>query len=114
MRLPDWITWPRMDWRARVILRWWLLFQIFAGLAAMSTWAERTTFENFAALLGFPLLSLWVPLLLAFVASSPRAPSGDSIMRPLLVGTLTVVLWTAQIVVILLLLVFAGRLVMGY
>lgn len=114
MRLPDWITWPRMDWRARVILRWWILAQAFVGFSVWATWSTRPVIENLALLFIVPIVSLWVPLLLAFVASAPRAPSGDSIMRPLLVGTLTVVLWTAQIVVILLLLVFAGRLVMGY
>jgi hypothetical protein len=94
-----------MHWRARVILRWWLLVQAFAALSVWLAWSTRPVLENLAILIGIPIASLWIPLLLAFVASSPRQPAGDDVIRPLLVGTLTLVLWSVQIVLIVLMLV---------
>jgi hypothetical protein len=104
-----------MDWRVRVLVRWYLLAQAWIALTVIAAWSTRPILESLAILIGIPIASLWVPLLLVFVASTPgRYPQGDGVLRGLMVGTLTVVLWVTQLVMLALFLVFAIRLALGY
>ena len=108
MRLPDWITWPRMDWRARVILRWYVVAQMLAlatvpwhpGLADVPWWgvALITIFA--------PAYTLWIPVIITTAIQEPtpyldlRRRPGEAVMRGALTATMTLVFVALKLLVI--------------
>jgi hypothetical protein len=114
MKLSALITWPGMDWRWRVILRWWLLWQAFVAFSVWVAWSTRPIEENLAILIGGPILSLWVPALLIFLSTPRYDALSDSLIRGFMIGGLTVVLWVTQVIMLGLIVVFAAALIFGH
>lgn len=101
MRLPDWITWPRMHWRLRVILRWYAVAQLLA-LATVPWHPELADVPWWGVAIitvAFPACTLLLPVLGTTMIQEPlpfidlRRRPDEALMRGALVtvGTLAFV-----------------------
>lgn len=96
MNLPDWITWPRMDWRFRAAARSWIAAAAVATPLVLSTWSTRPAEESISYLVMIPLVVFGLVTLLVCMKqddipwSPARRPLGEAAASGLLTAALSV------------------------